>query len=172
MLGTHRASEITFYEELGVNPDASAEQIRDTFRALVRLLHPDQQTDPQLKDTAEKQMRKLNRIYAVLSDPARRQEYDESLDGNYTPILVSPLVPQAVSHLAGRLIWIGAIFVSAGFLIWLATWSTPAGPVITRSLPRSDGDGRGSNPASQGADVDPLEVQLRTALSQRYAAIR
>ncbi len=73
MLASHRADEITFYEELGVAPDASPEEIRDAFRALVRLLHPDQQTDSQLKQIAEKQMRKLNRIYSVLSDPEERR---------------------------------------------------------------------------------------------------
>src|SRR5258708_2668158 len=75
-----RASEITYYDELGVAPDASPEHIRDSFRLLVRLLHPDQQTDQQLKDSAERQMRKLNRIYAVLSDPDRRCRYDDSLE--------------------------------------------------------------------------------------------
>jgi hypothetical protein len=168
----NRASEITYYEELGVNPDASAEQIRDTFRTLVRLLHPDQQTDLQLKDAAEKQMRKLNRIYAILSDPERRQQYDESLDGNYTPILVRTAVPPAVSHLAGRIAWAGAIVVSVGFLIWLTIWSTPAGPVIVRSLPRSEADGRLANSASSGSEVKNLETQLRTAQSQRDAAVR
>ena len=64
--------DITFYEELGVEPAASADQVRETYRSLVRLLHPDQQTDPQLKAIAETQMRKLNRIHAILSDQITR----------------------------------------------------------------------------------------------------
>ena len=36
--------EITYYAQLGVEPTASTEQIRETYRSLVRLLHPDQQT--------------------------------------------------------------------------------------------------------------------------------
>jgi DnaJ-class molecular chaperone len=64
----HHPAEITFYDELGVHRTATAEEIRDSFRALVRILHPDHQTDPQLKEMAERQMRKLNRVYAVLSD--------------------------------------------------------------------------------------------------------
>ena len=80
MIGSHDDSEITFYEELGVAPNASPEEIRDAFRLFVRLLHPDQQTDPQLKEIAEKEMRKLNRIHAVLSDPERRRRYDQRLN--------------------------------------------------------------------------------------------
>ena len=69
MIAARADGEITFYDELGVAPGASPEEIRDAFRLFVRLLHPDQQTDPQLREIAEQQMRKLNRIYTVLSDP-------------------------------------------------------------------------------------------------------
>ena len=81
----HRAGEIDYYEELGVERNASQEDIRESFRALVRLLHPDQQRDEQLRSIAETQLRKVNRIYAVLSDPERRRRYDESLDENFLP---------------------------------------------------------------------------------------
>ena len=80
-----RAADITYYEELGVTPDASQEQIREAFRALARLLHPDQQTDQQLKEIAELQMRKINRIYGVLSDPERRRRYDVFLQQEDRP---------------------------------------------------------------------------------------
>jgi curved DNA-binding protein CbpA len=73
--------DISFYDELGLEPGATADSIRETYRSLVRLLHPDQQTDPQLKSVAEAQMRKLNRIYAVLSDPEKRAQYDALLQG-------------------------------------------------------------------------------------------
>src|SRR3954463_4611853 len=89
MSASQRPGEITYYEELGVENTASADDIRDAFRALVRLLHPDQQSDPQLKEMAELQMRKLNRIYSVLSDSSRRIAYDESLTSSRNaPIIV------------------------------------------------------------------------------------
>src|ERR1700753_2528093 len=88
MAASQRPGEITYYEELGIEETASADEIRDAFRALARLLHPDQQSDPQLKEMAERQMRKLNRIYAVLSDAARRTAYDESLSSRNAPIIV------------------------------------------------------------------------------------
>jgi hypothetical protein len=125
MTASHGAGEITFYEELGVEPGASPEEIRDAFRSLVRLLHPDQQIDAQLKEIAEKQMRKLNRIYAVLSDPVSRRRYDEDLeDDTGTRIVVNPSWP-AQKRLAGRVAWAGAILISAGLLLWLAADYTP-----------------------------------------------
>jgi len=56
MAASQRPGEITYYEELGVESAAPPDAIRDAFRALVRLLHPDQQTDPQLREMAERQM--------------------------------------------------------------------------------------------------------------------
>jgi curved DNA-binding protein CbpA len=175
MRGFPRASEITYYEELGVTTDASAEEIRDAFRALVRLLHPDQQTDEQLKDIAEKQMRKLNRIYAVLSDPERRQHYDESLDGNYSPIIVRTGPPPEPSKIAGRVAWIGAILISAGFLIWLASSDNNA-LVQTRSheFRVSDSAGRyqSGNPADDSPEITRLKSDLRNMTTQRDTAVR
>src|SRR5580700_11002912 len=128
MASPQRPGEITYYEELGVENTASADEIRDAFRALARLLHPDQQTDPQLKEIAEKQMRKLNRIHAVLSDPESRRRYDEVLDTGFSP----PIILNAVNspspglrRFGATLAWIAAIFVSAGLLIWLASDNTP-----------------------------------------------
>src|SRR5580692_2179783 len=118
MIAAHDDSEITFYEELGVAPDASPEEIRDAFRLFVRLLHPDQHTDPQLKEIAENQMRKLNRVYAVLSDPVSRRQYDEDLeDARLVPIIVNSPRP-GLRLPRATLAWAAAIAVSAGVLIW------------------------------------------------------
>ena len=178
MISSHRPDEITFYEELGVAPAASPDEIRDAFRALVRLLHPDQQTDAQLKNIAENQMRKLNRIYSVLSDPQRRREYDDRLEEDYGPALaaVPPFRP-AIAKMMARAAWVGAITVSAGLLIWLASDSTPgpqasapeqivpaasATPVtVSKSVPRGD----------QSSVIASLRSDLKAATLERDAAI-
>lgn len=67
---------MNYYDEFGVPFDASADEIRRAYRTLVRLLHPDNQPDQRVKDAAERQMRRLNEMFAVLSDPARRRVYD------------------------------------------------------------------------------------------------
>src|SRR5580700_977826 len=108
----HRPGGINFYEELGVAADASPEEIRDAFRSLARLLHPDQQTDNQLKETAERQMRKLNPIYAVLSDPEKRRRYDEDLLEDYSaPIILNGPPPRTLNRAIGKLVWVGAILL-------------------------------------------------------------
>ncbi len=60
------------YAVLGVRPDASPAEIRDAYRRLAKLLHPDH------NPRADGRMRELNRAYSVLSEPAARRHYDRS----------------------------------------------------------------------------------------------
>jgi DnaJ domain len=69
-----------YYEELGLRPTASLAEIQDAYHCLARILHPDPgRNDPQARRLAEIQLRRLNTLYAVLSDPARRRSYDARL---------------------------------------------------------------------------------------------
>lgn len=70
---------MNYYEELGLRPDAAPEEIRQAYKMLARLLHPDAQPDARLKAMAECQMRRLNEIQAILTDTLKRRQYDESL---------------------------------------------------------------------------------------------
>ena len=70
---------MTYYEELGVPAEASREEIRQAYKRLVRLLHPDHCGDPATRVLAELQMRRLNGILEVLSHPDERANYDRSL---------------------------------------------------------------------------------------------
>ena len=69
---------MTYYEELGVRKDAPLEEIRQAYKTLARVLHPDNQVDPDLKPMAQRQMQRLVEIVAVL-DPEQRFHYDETL---------------------------------------------------------------------------------------------
>lgn len=109
-----------FYEEFGLPRDASPEKIKESYHTLVRLLHPDQHGDPALKDAAERQMRRINHIYAVLSDPERRRRYDaESTEPERFPIVVPPPMPPRRVPLTG-LVWGAAALAVCGFVLWLA----------------------------------------------------
>jgi curved DNA-binding protein CbpA len=180
MIASHGGGEITFYEELGIAPNASPEEVRDAFRLFVRLLHPDQQTDPQLKEIAENQMRKLNRVYAVLSDPESRREYDEALEEEHLlPIIVnSPSPGRRVS--GATLTWTAAIAVSAGVLIWLLASdnsspvptraSEPGSTLITASAPASPVKPQADRD-SDASQVSRLRTDLRAVMAERDAAI-
>jgi curved DNA-binding protein CbpA len=185
MTGSHDDGEITFYEELGVTPQASPEEIRDAFRLFVRLLHPDQQTDPQLKEIAEKQMRKLNRIHAVLSDPERRRRYDELLDDDFSPPIILNSPSPGLPRLMARMAWAAAIVVSAGLLIWLASDNTPG--VQSRApdpngAPASASASSTTSPAkfeensadrdSEASQISRLRSDLKAATVERDAAIQ
>jgi hypothetical protein len=91
---------MNYYEELGLPQDARIEEIRQAYKVLARLLHPDAQPDERLKTMAEYQMRRLNGILAVLTDTRKRRQYDESLSGS--PIDELDWVPPPVQTSAAR----------------------------------------------------------------------
>jgi molecular chaperone DnaJ len=63
-----------FYETLGVKRDAVGDDIRKAYRKLARKHHPD--LNPGDK-TAEDRFKKVQEAYDVLSDPKKKQMYDQ-----------------------------------------------------------------------------------------------
>ena len=63
---------VDYYAILGVNRDASAEEIKKAYRRLARELHPDVNPDPQ----AQERFKIVTAAYEVLSDPEKRQMFD------------------------------------------------------------------------------------------------
>lgn len=70
------AHETTLYSVLRVSEDASADEIKQAYRKLVKLWHPDLHPDDK---SAEKRMQEITEAYTVLSDQAKKWKYDEDL---------------------------------------------------------------------------------------------
>ncbi len=67
------AGKRDYYEVLGVGRDAGSEEIKKAYRKLAKQYHPD--VNEQKEDAAEK-FKEASEAYSVLSDPQKRQQYD------------------------------------------------------------------------------------------------
>ena len=61
-----------YYDVLGIEQSASAEQVKEKFRLLAKEWHPDRR-----KDSSEEKMTEINQAYEVLSNKKLREEYDK-----------------------------------------------------------------------------------------------
>src|ERR1700710_605592 len=65
-----------YYEVLSVTKTADAEEIKRSYRRLAMKYHPDR-NDGEGKADAEIKFKECAEAYEVLSDPAKRQRYDQ-----------------------------------------------------------------------------------------------
>lgn len=65
---------VDYYNVLGIEKNASTEDIKKAYRKLARKLHPD--LNPNDKE-AHKKFQQLNEANEVLSDPEKRKKYDQ-----------------------------------------------------------------------------------------------
>ncbi|MBI5575370.1 MAG: molecular chaperone DnaJ [Deltaproteobacteria bacterium] len=62
-----------YYEVLGVTRDSGPEDLKKAFRQLALKFHPDRNPGDK---SAEEKFKEINEAYSVLSDPAKREQYD------------------------------------------------------------------------------------------------
>ena len=65
---------VNYYNILGIDKQASAEEIKKAYRKLARKMHPD--LNPNDKE-AHKKFQEINEANEVLSDPEKRKKYDQ-----------------------------------------------------------------------------------------------
>ncbi len=78
------AEKRDYYDVLGIQKGASEDEIKKAYRKLARENHPD--LHPDKVEECEEKMKEINEAYSVLSDPEKRQHYDQfghaSMDGD------------------------------------------------------------------------------------------
>jgi len=65
------------YESLGVEPTATEGEIKKAYRSLSLKFHPDRNPSPEAKS----KFQEFGEAYEILSDSAKKQEYDDGLAG-------------------------------------------------------------------------------------------
>src|SRR3954452_13743254 len=65
---------VDYYKTLGINKNATDEEIKKAYRKLARKYHPD--LNPNDAE-AHKKFQQLNEANEVLSDPDKRKKYDQ-----------------------------------------------------------------------------------------------
>ena len=78
-----------YYQILGINRNATPEEIKKAYRKLALKYHPDRNAESeQTKKIAQRKFEDVSDAYSVLSDPKKKQMFDQGVD---------PLNPETAS---------------------------------------------------------------------------
>ena len=141
-----------YYEELGVDRSASPEEIRQAYKHLVRLLHPDHCSDDAVRPLADLQMKRLNGLLRILTNPVEREIYDRTVFGSLPPQVLPPVFPAPIPPPLPRRtpVWFWHVAGGATLLVLVVLLAyTPPAPPRQIAAPEQP------NPVSTAAPKKP-----------------
>jgi len=70
-----------YYQILGINRNASSDEIRKAYLFKANILHPDRLNElgENIRRKAEEELKKVNIAHDTLKDPSKRSEYDRTI---------------------------------------------------------------------------------------------
>ena len=141
-----------YYEILGVTRDTGIPDIKKTYRSLALKYHPDRVPEAE-KKVAEERFKEISEAYGVLSDPAKKQTYDQyghqGIDQNYT----------------AEDIYRGADFSS------VFGGETDLGDILGRMF-GSQFEGGGSSRGSRKSRGHDIQYEVELTLEEAYTGIK
>jgi molecular chaperone DnaJ len=112
----------THYQVLQINPKATADEIKQSYRQLAKKYHPDVNGGKANADL----IIKINAAYEVLGDDLKRREYDYFL----APEIIIPRQQQASAHIPRRPARPVGHEVDEDLVLWLNQVYTPINRMI------------------------------------------
>lgn len=167
-------ADASFYEQLALRCDAGSDQIREAYRRMIALVHPDSSPTGFPPDAATR----VNLAYATLIDPTRRAAYDAARESTGTTAAGSrgaSVARQATSartiatpryrFRASRraLLWIGGFLTSASAVLAYVAMPGARDIELVEARPKLKfaeasvaSATTASTPTSEGAPLAPL----------------
>ncbi|MDR3623781.1 MAG: molecular chaperone DnaJ [Chlamydiales bacterium] len=126
-------SKSDYYDILGIKKGASLEEIKRAYRELALKYHPDRVV-PEKKSEAEEKFKEMSEAYAVLSDPQKKELYDQyghsGIDQKYSSEDIFKeadfsSIFQDLSHFGGRDDFFSSLFGDFGFNLFGKSQDAP-----------------------------------------------
>jgi curved DNA-binding protein CbpA/Flp pilus assembly protein TadD len=157
----------TYYDILGVPPQADQEEVKSAFRKVVKAVHPDLNGGDRL---AEQRSKQINRAYEVLKDPKLRERYDSHLRSKRSRLrmlAITMLVSAGLVSSATLLLL--SFFIKPDTGATVARISTPMEDGLAGATALADRNDRAAAPLPAVISSASVDAQSAQAVAERQA---